>query len=127
MTGLDRAIPVYPTRGEALRPAVLTSGPESGAARRLASMRRLIADDRAAYSRFQVLCAERPAWARPALRSKEHFYFDGRSFWRRPERGRERLLPSWRAPRYGWVHESWLRLPALRWAARRRGRRGPAS
>ena len=29
-TGLDRAIPVYPTGGEALRPAVLTRGPESG-------------------------------------------------------------------------------------------------
>jgi hypothetical protein len=58
------------------------------------------------YSRFQVLCAERPAWARPPLRRKESFYFDGRSFWQRRESGDERLLPSWRAPRYGWVHES---------------------
>ena len=68
-------------------------------------MTRMIHSDRAPYSRFQVLCAERPAWAQPALRGKEQFYFDGRSFWRRPESGRERLLPSWRAPRYGWVHE----------------------
>ena len=65
----------------------------------------MIDSDRAAYSRFQVLCAERPAWAQPALRGKDHFYFDGRGFWRRSQAGGESLLPSWRAPRYGWVHE----------------------
>lgn len=61
--------------------------------------------ERTHFSRFQVLCAERPAWARPALRRKDHFYFDGQSFWRRRESGQEQLLPSWRAPRYGWLHE----------------------
>ena len=61
--------------------------------------------DQAHYSRFQVLCAERPAWAQPALRRETRFYFDGLRFWSR-SKGEERLLPSWRAPRYGWVHES---------------------
>jgi hypothetical protein len=59
----------------------------------------------ARLSRFQVLCVERPAWARPALRKKDHYYFDGSRFWRRPESGRDRPLPTWRAPRYGWLHE----------------------
>ena len=59
----------------------------------------------ACYSRFQVLCAERPAWARPRLRNTDSFHFDGRTFWRRWASGREQLLPSWRAPQYGWVHE----------------------
>jgi hypothetical protein len=62
--------------------------------------------DQARFSRFQVLCAERPAWAQPALRRKDHYYYDGQCFWRRPESGRDRPLPSWRAPRYGWVHEA---------------------
>jgi hypothetical protein len=61
---------------------------------------------RAHYSRFQVLCAERPAWARPALRRETHYYFDGLRFWARSADGDDRLLPSWRAPRYGWIHES---------------------
>jgi hypothetical protein len=60
--------------------------------------------DRAQFSRFQALCAERPAWARPALRRQTHFYFDGSRFWSRSKDG-DRLLPSWRAPRYGWVHD----------------------
>ena len=60
---------------------------------------------RAHYSRFQVLCAERPAWAQPALRREARFYFDGRQFWSRSANG-DRLLPSWRAPRYGWTHEA---------------------
>ena len=60
--------------------------------------------DRAQLSRFQALCAERPAWARPALRRETLYYFDGRQFWSRTADG-DRLLPSWRAPRYGWVHE----------------------
>jgi hypothetical protein len=59
---------------------------------------------RAYYSRFQTLCAGRPAWAQPALRRETRFYFDGLRFWSSSENG-ERLLPSWRAPRYGWVHE----------------------
>jgi hypothetical protein len=63
-------------------------------------MRLMIDSDRASYSRFQVLCAE------PALRGKEHFFFDGRGFWRRRQAGGESLLPSWRAPRYGWIHEA---------------------
>jgi hypothetical protein len=61
--------------------------------------------DRAFYSRFQVLCAERRAWAQPALRRETRYYFDGLRFWSRTTGG-DRLLPSWRAPRYGWVHES---------------------
>jgi hypothetical protein len=62
--------------------------------------------ERVPLSRFQVLCAERPALARPALRRKDQYYFDGRRFWRRRESSRDRMLPSWRAPRYGWLHES---------------------
>jgi hypothetical protein len=80
--------------------------------------------EQAPLSRFQVLCAERPAWARPALRGKDHFYYDGRCFWYRRENGRDRLLPSWRTPRYGWIHESdcdcglcALRGAGARWAA----------
>ena len=65
----------------------------------------MMATDQAHYSRFQVLCAERPAWAQPALRRKTRFYFDGLRFWSKATNG-DRLLPSWRAPRYGWVHES---------------------
>ena len=92
----------------------------------------MIDGDRASYSRFQVLCAERPAWAQPALRGKEHFYFDGRGFWRRRRAGGESLLPSWRAPRYGWVHESGCdcplcAVPARTAAARRRASRDAAS
>jgi hypothetical protein len=60
--------------------------------------------DRPYFSRFQVLCAERPAWAQPALRRETLFYFDGLRFWSRSDDG-DRLLPSWRAPRYGWVHD----------------------
>jgi hypothetical protein len=60
-------------------------------------------NDRARYSRFQALCAGRPAWARLALRRETGFYFDGLRFWSRSTDG-DRLLPSWRAPRYGWVH-----------------------
>ena len=60
---------------------------------------------RASLSRFQVLCAERPAWAQPAPRSRTRFYYDGRRFWCYRGAGAGRLLPSWRAPRYGWVHE----------------------
>jgi hypothetical protein len=62
--------------------------------------------ERTHLSRFQAVSAERPAWARPALRRKDHYSFDGRRFWRRPESGGDRLPPTWRAPRYGWVHES---------------------
>jgi hypothetical protein len=65
-----------------------------------------MAGDRDFYSRFQVLCAERPAWAQPALRRETHFYFDGLRFWSRSTDGTNRLMPSWRAPRYGWVHET---------------------
>ena len=52
-----------------------------------------------------MLCAERPAWAQPAFRRETRFFFDGLRFWSRSADG-DRLLPSWRAPRYGWVHES---------------------
>jgi len=87
--------------------------------------------DRASYSRFEVLCAERPAWVQPALRGKEHFYFDGRGFWRRRRAGGESLLPSWRAPRYGWVHESGCDCPLCgaqgAAATRRRASRDAAS
>jgi hypothetical protein len=65
----------------------------------------MTAIDRSHYSRFQVLCAERPAWAQPAFRRETRFYFDGLRFWSRSAGG-HRPLPSWRAPRYGWVHES---------------------
>lgn len=61
-------------------------------------------DGRTQYSRFQVLCVDRPAWAWPALRREKRYYYDGLRFWTRSTDG-DRLLPSWRAPRYGWVHE----------------------
>ena len=58
----------------------------------------MTAIDHARYSRFQVLCAERRAWAQPALRRETGFYYDGQRFWARTK-GRARLRPSWRAPR----------------------------
>jgi len=59
--------------------------------------------DRATYSRYQILCAEREARNHGATDGAAYFY-DGISFWRRDGRGKERLLPSWRTPAHGWSH-----------------------
>lgn len=54
------------------------------------------------FSRFQVLMSGRPAWA---LDHKSvPFYFDGLRFWRRTADGRGKVMTSWQAPQFGWVH-----------------------
>ena len=60
--------------------------------------------DRQTYSRYQILCAEREAWLDGASADDDTFYYDGVSFWRRDPRGKQRLVPSWRAPVHGWRH-----------------------
>ena len=49
---------------------------------------------RQAYSRYQILCAEREAWLE--VGAEEAYYYDGISFWRVAGDGRKRLVPSWR-------------------------------
>ena len=60
--------------------------------------------DRQAYSRYQVLCAEREAWNDGEAGKNETYFYDGMSFWRRSSKGADRLLPSWRTPAHGWRH-----------------------
>lgn len=56
------------------------------------------------YSRFQVLNSGRPAWA--LGRKRVPFYFDGFRFWRQDPDGRDKVMTSWQAPRFGWVHSA---------------------
>ena len=60
--------------------------------------------ERQAYSRYQILCAEREAWLLGETPGDERFYYDGISFWRCEAGGRKRLVPSWRTPAHGWRH-----------------------
>jgi hypothetical protein len=60
--------------------------------------------ERQTYSRYQVLCAEREAWNDGDSGEAESYFYDGMSFWRRNGKTKERLLPSWRTPTYGWRH-----------------------
>ena len=69
--------------------------------------------DRQAYSRYQVLCADREAW-NDGEADSEAYYYDGMSFWRRDAKGKERLaalvahpgarLAPWRAVRLRPLH-----------------------
>jgi hypothetical protein len=59
--------------------------------------------DRRTYSRYQILCTEREAWNDGGDEGGTYHY-DGISFWRRDDRGKQRLLPSWRTPAHGWRH-----------------------
>ena len=61
-------------------------------------------DPRQAYSRYQVLCAERQAWHDGPAGEDDTYFYDGISFWRHDARGKQRLLPSWRTPAHGWRH-----------------------
>lgn len=61
--------------------------------------------DRQAYSRYQILCAERAAWIEGETADADVFYYDGVSFWRVAGDGRKRLVASWRAPGHGWRHD----------------------
>ena len=61
--------------------------------------------DRQAYSRYQILCAERDAWLEAETGDADAYYYDGISFWRVAGDGRKRLVPSWRAPAHGWRHD----------------------
>jgi hypothetical protein len=54
------------------------------------------------FSRFQVLSSGRPAWA--VDRKRIPFYFDGFRFWRLTQDGGGKVMTSWQAPQYGWVH-----------------------
>lgn len=58
--------------------------------------------DRLTYSRYQILCAEREAWHEAD--AGDAYHYDGISFWRRTDGGKQRLLPSWRTPAHGWRH-----------------------
>ena len=60
--------------------------------------------DRQAYSRYQILCADRDAWLEAGRRTRDTYYYDGISFWRVDGDGKKRLVPSWRAPAHGWRH-----------------------
>ena len=60
--------------------------------------------DRHTYSRYQILCAEREAWLDGENADADSYYYDGISFWRRDPKGKQRLVPSWRAPGRGWRH-----------------------
>jgi hypothetical protein len=62
--------------------------------------------DRQAYSRHQILCAERDAWLEGETKDGDTFYYDGVSFWRVAGDGKKSLVPSWRAPGYGWRHDA---------------------
>jgi hypothetical protein len=60
---------------------------------------------RQAYSRYQILCAERDAWLEAETGDADTYHYDGISFWRVAGDGRKRLVPSWRAPAHGWRHD----------------------
>jgi len=60
--------------------------------------------DRQAYGRYQVICAACEAWTEgDGVRNAGYFY-DGITFWRHEANGRQRVVPSWRAPGHGWRH-----------------------
>lgn len=59
--------------------------------------------ERAYYSRFQVLTDGEPAWAMDERGVVYHF--DGSCFRRRGHKGDAyTLVTSWRSPAYGWMH-----------------------
>lgn len=60
--------------------------------------------DHRTYSRYQILCAEREAWLDGESDKSDSFFYDGVSFWRRDAKGKQHLVPSWRAPGHGWRH-----------------------
>ncbi len=79
--------------------------------------------DRQAYSRYQILCADRDAWLETA--DAQTYHYDGISFWRVDGAGKRRLIPCWRAPRHGWRHDDACTCDLC--AARRPARLRPAS
>jgi hypothetical protein len=60
-----------------------------------------MSDEARRFSRFQVRCEGRPAWAVDAR--ARPYYFDGLRFWVLGA-GRSRLTIAWQAPSRGWVH-----------------------
>ena len=54
------------------------------------------------FSRFQVRCEGRPAWA--VDHRDRRYYFDGLRFWSLGV-GRSRVTTAWQAPGHGWAHE----------------------
>ena len=61
-----------------------------------------MSDESKRFSRFQVRCEGRPAWAVDARARPYHF--DGLRFWFLGAHSR-RLAAAWQAPGHGWVHE----------------------
>ena len=55
--------------------------------------------DRQAYSRYQILCAEREAWLDGETADDDTYYYDGISFWRCEAGGKKRLVPPGGPPR----------------------------
>jgi hypothetical protein len=62
--------------------------------------------DREAYSRYQVICAECEAWTEGGGVQGAGYFYDGITFWRREANGKQRVVPSWRAPGNGWRHDA---------------------
>ena len=60
-----------------------------------------MSDEVTRFSRFQVRCEGRPAWAADG---RQRYYFDGLRFWT-PGTRNSRLMTAWRVPVHGWVHE----------------------
>ena len=60
-------------------------------------------DARRRFSRFQVRCEGRPAWAVDAR--DRRYYVDGLRFWSLGARS-SRMTMAWKAPGHGWVHEA---------------------
>jgi hypothetical protein len=56
------------------------------------------------FSRLAAVSAGEPAWA---MDGKFHLYaFDGTRFWRRRAHStRYSIIPPWRSPAFGWMHE----------------------
>jgi hypothetical protein len=59
-------------------------------------------DENTRFSRFQVRCEGRPAWAVDGRDRK--YYYDGLRFWSLGARS-SRMTTAWQAPGHGWVHE----------------------
>ena len=58
------------------------------------------------YSRYQVICTACEAWTDSDAIGNAGYFYDGISFWRREANGKQRVVPSWRAPGHGWRHSA---------------------
>lgn len=57
------------------------------------------------FSRFAIICEQHKAWA--VDHKFRSYAFDGMRFWRRRQRStRYEIVPSWKTPAFGWMHEA---------------------